>query len=419
MVRAFVLVVLVGCGSRDGGGGGDGGVGPLHEVTYADLGTVEIRGASFRLVFPGGSSGFRYPIALQFPDTDVNHLGRGGDDPCDDEEAIGMGLSPAPRIGAFTDAERTTNVLVAPLRGPAVVQVEVSWSTTIQGQDGAGAAVTRRPRGTSRFTAFPDGSVVRQDTMLDEVATATVVDSLACAGGTELYPTSFTALANLADTDEVLYLPGETATPLPQTGTTASDVNDQPAACLDYGDRQIAVAWRGVTPGGGVETRIRAPKGDTLAFVRDLITEHPTTIGAFSYPEGAPEAGESALFFHQGANGCGAGGLLARAERFSASARPTLTFSGPGGARQPAADGIFGGAGAPVAVADGVVEISGETPGGFAVWLALDRDAAQLTVDRPGAVAPFHLAQQRNDRHWILWFRDPLTSGQTITVTAN
>src|SRR5262249_55699510 len=113
-----------------------------------------VTGPGFKLQFAGGDA-FHFPEALFIDGTNV--LGRDPAPGCFDEDEAGVLIAPTPRISAHGSAMHVINRLSPTLLGPAVVQVTLEWTTRFT------CSSARTPGGTSTFTAFPDGRIVRHD----------------------------------------------------------------------------------------------------------------------------------------------------------------------------------------------------------------------------------------------------------------
>lgn len=405
------------------GDGVDAQMFDMPRVVFTEDGTGgNVDGGWFRVHFSNIPTGFHFPDLLAIDG--VDHLGHAPAANCHAEDATGMALHPSERIAAYTAANIGTNLLTAPLlRGPGVVQVLVDWTTMVAGEDASMNPVTLQAQGSSRYTIFPDGKIVRYDHMDDVAGVGNIIltTSIDCASSTAggWYPTSFTTLANLAGSETLFNGSAVAADSLPTTNGL-NDMVEQSNVCLDYGTRRFAFAWRGVAQ-NDLSTRIRAPNVDVFAFVFDFTNLHnATTIPDFSF------VGESAMFLDRGPENCMASGLSAAANAWSlpVTSHPAITFAWSGGSmlmRPGNLDGIYGGSGGPVMVPVPVTSLTltGNLTTTFAVWLDFDRPVSSITVTKPGGLGPYYVAQpvETTTDEWVIWFRDPLAAGQTITIS--
>ena len=87
-------------------------------------------------------------------------------------------------------------------------------------------------------------------------------------------------------------------------------------------------------------------------------------------------------------------------------------------------DGIYGGDddgddsnGEPgIAPANDRAVLTGAVTSSYAVWVRFSRPVDAVRATRDGAKLPSYLPQRVDDRSWIVWFRDPLSTGQTIAI---
>jgi hypothetical protein len=361
---------------------------PAVAVSYREAGTGgAVTGPGFALQFAGGD-GFHLPDALLIDGTNV--LGRELGAGCDAEGGLGFLISPTPRISAQGGATPITNRLTPGLRGPAVVQVTLAWATRMACNS------ARAPGGTATFTVFPDGRIVRHDTLVDASASPISAATCACAGAASLQFTVSTFWTLARDQFRALYAPDRS--PLPTTADPV--IANYATSCIDAGSYQLAFAWP--DPNG---TTIRG--GDTLiGFGRDLVFG-TSRLDDFSWDN------TSTLVI--GRSGCAAANALAQEH---AAPSPLMIAGTP---RRPARhDGIYGGDpgdGQPgIAVTTERVEVTGAVNSSFAVWLRFPRSVGGVRATREGATGPWYLPQQVDDRSWIIWFRDSMSAAQQIVI---
>lgn len=382
---------------------------PEAAVTYTKSGTGgTAAGSGFALHFADGA-GFHFPDALRIDGVDV--MGHDPAQSCFEEDEAGFRLSPTPRISANGDAPLVKNQLVPVLPGPAVVQAKLDWATAIM-CDGE-----RAPGGTSTFTVFPDGRIVRHDAVVD--ATTAPISALLCTCKLNDSDNGFTiatywTLARALFPD--LYkLQTTSPSEVPQREAppdARDEINNPAMACLDGGAYQVAAAWRFPTESN--DTTVVRGGAALIGFLRELVVR-TSTFGAFSWEN------SSALFIER--NGCAA--ALGRARAYVEP--PGLTISEatrmmPATISLADRDGIYGGdsgAGLPgFALETDRAELTGSVDSSFAVWLRFPRAVSLLRAELAGATGPWYLPQRVDDASWIVWFRDPLVVGQTIAIQA-
>jgi hypothetical protein len=368
---------------------------PETVVSYKPAGaggTVE--GPGFELQF--ADSAFHFPDALRIDGVDV--LGHESMPGCFEEDEAGVLIAPTPRISASGDAERVANRLVPALLGPAVVQIRVEWATRLA------CNAARNPNGNSTFTVFPDGRIVRYDVVADPSEVEISANECACdrsADGSEGFTVS--TYWTLARERFINMVSGQEQLDLPAPGKTPS--NNESAACLAGNGFQVAIAWPDST-----SSSVRGGNA-VIAFARNMIYRD-SKLDPFTWDNG------TALFIER--RGCDV--ALARADEHNAPPRigpPRISIDGETIA--PAArDGIFGGTGSDaepgIALAGDRAEITGTTAGPFAVWLRFPRSTDAVRATLEGKKGPWYLPQRVDDRSWIVWFREPIASPQTIVV---
>jgi hypothetical protein len=389
---AAVATVLAGCLSVPA-------YEPAVSVTYTVSGTAgTVAGPGFALHFAEGEA-FHFPDALVIDGADV--MGHEPAPSCFGEDEAGVVFSPTPRISAHGGAMPVKNHLEPVLRGPAVVQVKLDWATRFD------CNLARTPGGVATFTVFPDGRIVRYDTVVDPSSSPLLPEPCACdpaadpAVGTQFTITAFWTLAQQRFIQ--LYAPDARMLPDP-----SEVITNMATSCIASEQYQVAFGWReadGMTIHSG-DTAIR--------FGRDLTLDAPM-LGDFSFKN------RSAMYIVR--TGCEAG--LARAGEYAAPScavdAPLACLSINGAGLVPAElDGIYGGddgSGQPgVPVAMGRTELNGAIGGSFAVWLRFPDPVTAVRATLEGAKGAWYLPQQVDDHSWIVWFRDSISAGQTITL---
>jgi hypothetical protein len=279
------------------------------------------------------------------------------------------------------------------------VQVQLTWTTRLT------CTGDHTPGGTSLFTVFPDGRIVRHDTLDEPNAAELFTNGCACDSWTG----GFTVATywTLAWTPTLRLYPPDLGM-VPSSADPGMEIANRGAACVDHGAYQTAFAWHdpnGTTIHGGHEVN------------KLLVIGRHFTVG-----DSMPRFGwqdSSALFI--GRTGCT--DALARAGEHVAPS--PLTISEPGDATRTVMpgilDGIYGssdsGDSPPgLALTGDRVELTGPVNSSFAVWLRFPRPVAELRATRDGATGAWYLPQRVDDRGWIVWFRDRLYPGQTIAI---
>ncbi len=385
---------------------GDGTRSDGAMVTFSPTGTGPgmggtVQGQFFVLHFADGASTFHFPDHLVIDG--VERLGLDTAANCYAENQAGMALFPAHTIRSGGMAAVNTTTLLSPLQGPAVVKVSVNWRTELVGMDTGGGALTRNPLGTSTFTVFPDGRIVRSDSMSDANPTAITMPSIDCLGLNTMnyFPTSYVTLADPMGTETFFNQSGA-----PTTIPMGSDLSGNQAVCLDYGTQRVAFGWA-----DAIAPRVRRPTPNLYGFVLDFTQTHNTgSIGSFSY------TGRTEMFLGHGSSDCVQSGLLGRAGLVGATA-PSLQF----GANfvTPGPEGMYGSEAAPVNVTS-TVTLQGDVTTTFAVWIRFANPMSDITVTKAGTAGPFYVKQSVIGKplEWVVWFRDPLAPGQAIQITA-
>jgi len=371
---------------------------PEVRVSYTEVGTGgTATGPGFALRFADGD-GFHFPDALMIDGVDVmGHEAKPGV-ACDAEDEVGLRISPSYRISASSDGERVLNHLVPVLRGPGVVQVRVEWATSFA------CNLMRSPGGTSTFTVFPDGRIVRDDTITDPNMMSISPTPCSCGPQDKLfYISPFWAFVRKP---EIMFYASEMGPwSLPDPGTDDSHSN-YTSACIDGGDGayKVALAWDDF-----LNTTIRG--GDALvAFGRDLKLGEPSL-------EKIDLTSNSAIFI--GHTDC-----KTTTDRAKEYVKPSLlTINGVPDITPSIHDGIYGGAdgsgGKPgIKLATDKTDLVGAVNSPFAVWLRFPHSVDGLRAKADNVTGPWYLPQRVDDDSWIIWFRDPNPGNRTITVEA-
>jgi hypothetical protein len=367
---------------------------PEQAVSYTETGTGgTAAGPGFALHFAGGD-GFHFPDALMVDGSDV--MGHDATQECFNENELGVLISPTPRISATGGAARVTNHLVPALRGPAVVQLKLDWATQFA------CDPTRSPGGTATFTVFPDGRIVRHDTIVD-ASTAPISPGPCSCGDTNklFFVSTFWTLAR--NSTYKLYTPNVPG-PIDLPAAMDSVSSNYGTACVDGGGYQLAVSWsdfHGTTIRGG---------NTLVGFGRDLV------IGDSNLTTLQLESGSMMLIEHAG---CEAMATTARTDEYIT---PSSLSIGGAAVKPALRDGIYGGDsgdGQPgIPLTTDRVELTGPVKSSFAVWLRFPHAVDALRATLEGMKGPWYLPQQVDDHSWIIWFRDAISTGQKITIEA-
>lgn len=328
-------------------------------------------------------------------------------DTCDDGGLFGVGLLPAGVVDGDDPASPTQTVAggrraAVELEAPFLIKVAVDWSARFGGCPLA-------PDGRTTFTFFRGGRIHRHDRISDTSAAQVAMCAPACAEAArstwEL--TTFTTFA--VDPEQLVTHVSRPDDDDHGPGTTFM----QHEACIAAADYTMALHWSDYE-----DRHLRAPAPGQLAFVQALQAT-PTA----SIPADYTRRLHSALVLGEQGEDCAA------AERRAASyydGDPQLMINGsPTGA---AHDGIYGGelddgsTGRGFAERDATLELGGGSssiPGGWVVWLdfGTPHDAYDVTKaggDTTGAW--FEIHRLAGTAEMLVWFRDPIRVGETITI---
>lgn len=360
---------------------------PEVAVAYTDDGAGgTASGPGFALHFATGT-GFHFPDRLAIDGSDI--LGHDPDSACFAENEAGIQLKPTPRISADGDAVQVENQLATALRGPAVVQVQLAWATRLS------CSTMRAPHGTSTFTVFPDGRIVRRDTLDDASSMPLTAITCACDSQGNTFTVSSYWTLDRTPFHEV-DLPQEDPRPVPMGD---SDLANVQLACLAGTSYHVGSAWRD-------HDQSTIHGSDAVVALGRYRIFGDSNFDAFPWDTSA------ALFIDR--SGCDA--VLRRAREYADPSPLTVNGTAVIASER---DGIYGGDtgdGPGIALAAARAEITGPVDDAFAVWLQFPRSVEAVRASLDGATGAWYLPQQIDDRSWILWFRDPLHAGQTIVV---
>jgi len=313
--------------------------------------------------------GVRTPEQIIVEGADVLNPGT-----CPFEGGVGITVYPALSAGApALGGSDATGTLVVDWAGPVIARVVVTWRSTYT-CNGRGQAAA----GTSTFTMFPNGRIVRFDVATPST-TALTIDGNACGCSTD-DNFNFSSFWSFKPTTQIV-LPDGSAW---SDGTSALGCAVYPAHTIGVGLSEPGHAR--IFPGEGA-----------AAFVYDW-AHAATTLD----PGERQTTSAIVLSKETQANRCGAvtADLADPPITIGSAAGITSDEHGiyPGPARQTAAYQIS----APVPV-----------PRGFAVSLDL---GAIPVVERAPPIAGAWYAAQAEGNRILLWFRDGLAVGETITI---
>jgi hypothetical protein len=374
---------------------------PSSAGSAAGGGTVTGRspGSPFALHFADGP-GFHFPDSLKIASTEV--LGHEDNPGCFREDQLGVLIAPVARVSASSGTSVTRNVLTPVLPGPAVTQVKLEWEAAFT------CDPRRTPKGASTFTVFPDGKIVRIDTVEDPSTSTITPSQCACADamGSDALFHSFTYWTLARGALESFFVPdySSDAQTLPLSGEVV--FGNQTLACAQGPAAQVAFLWNDF-----LNAQIRGG-GTIVGFSHELGEVGPSELGAFSFKD------RSTAFLET--KGCTA--AIDRAQRHRTPSKLDID----GDLVPPSElDGIYGGDagnGQPPGIpakGDRVV-VSGPLQGGFAVWVRFSRsvEGIRTTPSFSRPEGEWYLPQRVDDTSWILWFKDTLTGDQKITIEA-
>jgi hypothetical protein len=374
---------------------------PPDLVSYAADGTgATVTGAGFALHFAGGNS-FHFPDGLTIGSS-PNLLGHDPASACYDESGTGFAIFPTPRVSWDGDAPPVNNKIAAVMQGPAIVQVRIDWTTQLP----AVCSHDHAPGGTSVFTAFPDGHIVRHDTLVDPGSDSISPAACACQSTNrpEFDVSSYWTFAPGFQALYGLSAGGEMQAVTVHPGDTANFAT----VCLDGTTYQVASTW--AIPSDSTASGFPANMFGGNALIGHRLQK---PIGLQNLDVAWDIHG--ALFL--GDRGCTP--AVQRATDY-ASAAPLIVNGAPAAMSQ--LDGIYGGdpgAGAAPGIAiDGRAEVAGQARAGFAVWLSFASSPDAVRATLAGATGSWYVPQRIDDSNWIVWFRDALATGQTIAIEA-
>lgn len=404
--RGPEVTALVGY-SEDGNGGGT------------------ITAPSFALHFAGGN-GFHFPDQLVIDHVDV--MGH-ATTPCWGQSGTGISVVPMPRISGDPvtgGLPAMTSQLDAKLRGPAVAQVQLAWSTrwSFDARPMCSPDTMHIPGGSSTFTVFPDGHIARHDHLTDANPHLEQVTANDCTCpdppivGGEFILSSYWAFDSARFPDQLGLGRTGPDRPDPLELMPGKIVANYGTICLDApaSKYQLTSVWMvpPATPSGPAQLAAAFGYAGLMSLDVQKAGDHELDF---------PWDIHGVLFYDQST--CPR--ALSRAMAYAAPPPLTITHGATTAQLEISPiDGMYGGdpgdGKAPgFEASSGPLTLSGSLPGSFAVWLRFPPASVPGVplVTRQGATGEWYVPQRVDDQNWIVWFRDPLKDGETIAIRPN
>jgi hypothetical protein len=389
-------------------------------------GNITVATPEVTVHFPGGS-GFHLPDQLKIRSTDLlGHV----TSPCWGASGTGFAVTPMPRVSGDPldgGVAASESALESNMTGPAVVQLTATWSThwTFPAGSTCSPNAKHSSSGSSRFTVFPDGHIVRHDVLTEANPDMEqlMTEHCTCADMPSA-PDAFILSSYWAFDRQALptlFGLGDSgpSTPDPLTpGKMYNVTAPYDTVCFDGPDEQYQVASTWVRP----PTPDHGPIPNAAAVGFETVVSHDVQKASTPMLD-FPWDVHGALFFER--SNCTA--ALKRAIDYLAP-QPLMvsTASGTISSLPSELDGIYGGDpggnGRPgIDVSDGTTTLSGGPGDSFVVWLRFAGSGPVIvpTATRPGAAIGWYVPQRINDREWLIWVQDKLQPGETITVRPN
>jgi hypothetical protein len=373
---------------------------PEDAVSFTETGTGApgttggtVAGLGFALHFADGN-GFHFPDTLTIDGDNV--LGHDATSECFGQDELGFLIAPTSRISAHGGASPVMNRLEPVLRGPAVVKVALTWATQLT------CNPDRKPSGTATFTVFPDGRIVRYDTIVDPSAASIAASTCSCGDMNQQFNVvTFWTFAGAAF--QTLYAPDDNGVPLPlPPGRLIANYD---TSCVAAPAHQVALAWR-----ESMNTEL-STSSTSIRFGHTLSDVGTSILASYSYEN------NSAIFIEHTTEMDRCAEANKRAEEY---VTPSTLFVNQAPKMTLGRDGIYGGddgsgvkPGLPVS---GRVELTGPVKSSFAVWLRFPHAVDALRATLESATGAWYMPQRVDDTSWIVWFRSGITAGQTIAI---
>jgi len=365
---------------------GECGNGLADQATASMSGSaVCAAGPSYVLRFP--ASGFQYPDQLHIGTADV----LGNATSCNEESLVGMDAYPIARFSADSLATGETASATIVLGGPVVAKVAVSFSW----QAAASCAPNRTVTGHSTFTLFPDGRLVR----FDELTTPAAASQTNCDCDSGAPGFFLTAYVTFVPGVMVTSSTGDPIVPSTGAGTTLPQLS-----CAHANGWAIGIAEQ-------LAGRTKEATGGGIALTTDLDASGSTSLSSGTR--------STVTAYQIGTGNCTQ--LIASIAHYMNATGPQLRVRNTGSFDDTIGterDGMYGGdngtaAGLPTGPGTLTLTTADTIPAGWALWVS-------GTTLLPPSAAPARTGDwykiQNGTTDSIIWFRDGLTSGETITV---
>ncbi|GEM_PF-4415159 len=284
---AVAALVLAGCFSKPGlsreDAGMDAGSDAAGTCTQAQASQPGVR-----------VSTAPSPVVTVMPDFDVGfasdlgsypmpeQISLGGDQllaapfaSCSEEDRVGVAVYPNFLIAA--DSTTNTRSLERAVVGPAYTELVTHWAyelpTTCGGTD-------NRSRGTTSWGFFPDGRIVRHDTVVPSDENDGITATCPCggAGNSSFIITSFFVLARAVLAEVVQPSVGEGNASPPVIAAPVVLQHDPSVCVRSVGGARLAMSWRESPVDPIVPTRIRGLT-NSVAIVYDMSNSELSTVG--------------------------------------------------------------------------------------------------------------------------------------------
>ncbi len=376
MKAAFALIVLSGCTTIPDSPFVDS---PIRVSTDAK-GSVAVSGPNFELSF--AATGIHLPEHLWVDKGRIDLLGT--EDVCNGESRVGIVVVPAAQASAGTRGNALRSEITTLLAGPAVAKIRVTFAVDYD------CPGPQSLTGTSEFTVFPTGRIVRED-----IAVRPSTDPLARVGNCgcqhETEPINF---HDLVFSSFWAFQPNG-ATQVQPDGSPIA--NSPYQVCTMYAQRAVGVAW---TQPLGTATRYHS----NLAASHNL--DWPTIDGKI---EPMPQSVTSAVVLSDTPPGA----LSDCAKVLAGLANVALTI---GNTHLEATDhdGIYRDP-APHSTSFDVRAVNQPIPPGFAISVDL-AGANHATLTRSPETGRVGIAQREAGNRFLFTFFDGLSPGDRITI---
>jgi hypothetical protein len=375
MKYVTVLTALVGCASVSDPPGLAGSA-----MTVRTDGGVHVIGPDYEMDF--AATGIHLPDHLLVNHGLVDLLATDG---CGFESQVGYVVAPAVAAAAGNQGDAVRSQITTPLVGPAVVKVHVTFEVDYA------CPTAQTLSGTTDFTLFPSGRIVREDLAITPSTTQlTKVGSCGCQQETD--PQNF---HDLAFTTYWAFQSNFGT----QVRADGSDVTeDVYAACTMYPDRAVGVAW---TPQPGTSTRFHP--NEAASHVLDWPTHSNTSLDpVMRFMTSAIQISNAVP---AGSSDCA--GVLARLADVPLKIGDTVldTTGHDGIYRDPV----------PHTGAFTLAPFNVAVPPGFAISVDLG-GASHATLTRAPASAQVGIAQREDADRFVIVMFDGLAKGESVTI---